>query len=128
MSIYGLYGWHNENMEKSCLRGKFFLSGFQGFDVFPENLLSPRQRASIKLSTVTKPKTVIMTLLLQSQLPCVTTSNRLRPGLVEGGREEDAFSSTCCKPHILSSPLLASRYQVLSQDGLSPRRMKHPSS
>lgn len=28
MSIYGLYGWCNENIGKSCLRGKFFLSGF----------------------------------------------------------------------------------------------------
>lgn len=78
--------WKNLAWEES-----FFISGFWGLGPFSEKLFSPRQRTSIKLSTVTRPQTMIVTLPLQSQLPCVTTSNKLRPGLVEGWERGRCF-------------------------------------
>lgn len=52
--------------------------------ILPERKAFPRQRASIKLSTVTKPQTMVMTLLLQCELSFFTSCNKLRPVLVEG--------------------------------------------
>lgn len=47
----------------------------ESFGAFFGNLFNPRQRSSIKLSTVTTPQTMIVALLLQSQLPYVTGTN-----------------------------------------------------
>lgn len=47
----------------------------ESFGAFFGNLFNPRQRSSIKLSTVTRPQTKIVALLLQSQLPYVTGTN-----------------------------------------------------
>lgn len=64
---------------------KFFcLSGFWAFGAFSENLLNPWQRASVKASTVTRPQTMLVALLLQPQLHCGTARHSLSPGLREG--------------------------------------------
>lgn len=127
--------WKNLAWEES-----FFLSGFWGFGTFSENLLSPRQRASVKVSTMTRPQTMLVALLLQPRLRCVTT----RPGLMEGwegGRSfllhplHRAASPASPTPHCASSsafPRSPLATQLPSQDSSLPTRaargVKHPST
>lgn len=68
--------WKNISWEEI-----FCLSGFWAFGAFSENLLNPWQRASVKASTVTRPQTMLVALLLQPQLHCGTARHSLSPGL-----------------------------------------------
>lgn len=109
--------WKNFAWEES-----FFFSGFWGFGAFSENLLNPRQRGSIKGSTMTRPQTVLVAPLLQARLHCVTTRHAFSAGLAEGWEGEEklppppaALSCKPCIPHstlhiILSFPPLTSCY------------------
>lgn len=78
--------WKNLAWEES-----FFHSGFWGFGAFSKNLLNAGQRASIKVSTMTRPQTMLMAPLLPSWLHCVTTRHALRPGLVKGWKVGKSF-------------------------------------
>lgn len=91
--------WKNLASEES-----FFLSGFWGFGAFSENLLNPRQRASIKVSTVTRPQTMLVAPLLPTRLLRVTTRHVLRPGFAGGEERGKKLSPPApalgCKPCI----------------------------
>lgn len=109
--------WKNLVWEES-----FILSGFWGFGAFSENLLNARQRASIKVSTVTSPQTMLVAPLLQPRLRRVTARHAFSPGLTEGwggwgGKE--AFSST---------QTLHPLHHIAHHPQLSPARLLLPSS
>lgn len=120
VSAISVYGLCNENMEKHPWEESFFLSEFWSFGAFSENFFNPWQRASVRVSTVTRPQTIargtaatISAALWHSQ---TLIKPRTQGGLGVGKKISPPTAALGCKPcipHTSHYPQLSSAHLLV---------------